>query len=142
VERKEHIRIGGATSTVVELGRGSQRYPCLSNGAVAFSSQTWREIQRGLKLSAREIQIVQGIFDNKLEYTIANELGVSVNTIRTELRRLRHKLNAADRVSVVLRVIEEFLRQTAAPPGAPPSIRGDLATETNPRLFSTTATKS
>ena len=99
-------------------------YPCLTRGATAFSHQAWQEIRAGLKLSARELQIVQGIFDDKLEYSIATELGTSVNTIRTQLRRLRRKLNAADRVSLVLRVIEEFLRQTASGKNRLPSICG------------------
>lgn len=141
MEQKEQIRIGGAASTAAAYGHGSQRYPCLSNGAVAFSSQTWRDIQRGLKLSGRELQIVQGIFDNKLEYTIASDLGISVNTIRTELRRLRRKLNAADRVSLVLRVLEEFLRQTATNRPTPPAIRGHLSTGTSPRLSATAPAK-
>jgi DNA-binding CsgD family transcriptional regulator len=88
-------------------------YPRLSRGAMAFSHLAWKEIQIGLKLSGRELQIVQGIFDNKLEYSIAAELGISINTVRTELRRLRRKLNAADRVSLVLCVVEEFFRQRA-----------------------------
>ena len=88
-------------------------YPRLSQGARGFCPRDWRAIQSGLKLSAREVQIVQGIFDDKLEYGIAVELGVSINTIRTQLRRLRQKLKTADRVCVVLRVVEEFHRQNS-----------------------------
>jgi DNA-binding CsgD family transcriptional regulator len=100
-------------------------YPCLSRGAAAFSHHTWQEIRGGLKLSPRELQIVQGIFDDKLEYSIATELGISVNTVRTELRRLRHKLNTADRVTLVLCVMEEFLRQTTSAKTTLPAICRD-----------------
>ena len=97
-------------------------FPCLTRGAAALDAAAWREIRRGLKLSNRELQIIQGIFDDKLEYTIASELGVTVNTIRTELRRLRRKLKTGNRVTVLLCVLEEFLRQTASDQTALPAI--------------------
>jgi DNA-binding CsgD family transcriptional regulator len=89
-------------------------YPCLSQGARAIDAEGWREIRRGLKLSARELQIIQGIFDNKLEFTIATELGISVNTVHTQVRRLRGKLDATDRLAIALCVMEEFLRLTTS----------------------------
>lgn len=81
---------------------------------MALDATAWRSLQKGLRLSPRELQIVQGVFDDKLEFTIAAELGISIHTVRTEFRRLRRKLNAADRVGLVLCVMEEFLRQTAS----------------------------
>lgn len=97
-------------------------FPCLARGAAALNAAAWREIRRGLKLSARELQIIQGIFDDKLELTIAAELGISLNTLRTEARRLRRKLNVSDRVTMVLCVLEEFLRQTASDQTTLPAI--------------------
>jgi DNA-binding CsgD family transcriptional regulator len=97
-------------------------YPFLSQGAAAFSPEAWQEIRRGLKLSARELQIVQGIFDDKVEFAIATGLGISINTVHTELHRLRHKLDAADRVTLVLCVVEEFLRQTTSDKSTLPAI--------------------
>jgi len=102
-------------------------YPCLSRGAGSLNARAWHEIRHGLKLSPRELQIVQGIFDNKIEYTISAELGISINTLRTELRRLRRKLNVADRVSLVLRVVEEFLQQTASGSTTLPAICRDYS---------------
>ena len=93
---------------------GHPGFPVISHGAVALDAEAWREIRCGLRLSTRELQIIQGIFDDKLEYSLAVELGISVNTVRTHFRRLRLKLKAGDRVTVVLRVLEEFLRQTAS----------------------------
>ena len=91
MERKQTIRAVGRPKAIPVLlsSNGNHRngYPFLSHGAAAFSSVAWQEIRRGLKLSARELQIVQGIFDDKLEFTIAAEQGVSINTVRTELRR-------------------------------------------------------
>ncbi len=68
------------------------------------------------------MQILHGIFDDQLEFAIADELGVSVNTIHTETRRLRAKLKAGDRVSLVLRVTEEFLRLTSSDATTLPAI--------------------
>ena len=97
-------------------------YPYLSRGAAALSAQAWQQLRCALKLSPRELQIILGIFDDKLEFTIATDLGISVNTIHTESRRLRVKLGAADRVSMVLCVLEEFLRLTASDETTLPSI--------------------
>ena len=97
-------------------------YPFLSRGSAAFEVQAWKLIQKSLKLSPRELQIIHGVFDDKLEFGIAAELGISVNTIHTETRRLRVKLNAPDRVSLVLRIMEEFLRLTVSDETTLPSI--------------------
>jgi DNA-binding CsgD family transcriptional regulator len=109
-------------------------YPILTRGAAAFSFEAWQSIRRGLKLSAREFQIMHGIFDNKLECAIAAELGISINTVRTELRRLRRKLSSANRVSLVLSVVEEFLRQTCSDKTTLPSICRDHASGRCPLL--------
>ena len=132
MERKQKIRAVGKPKAAPILlssnGDHCNGYPLLSHGAAAFTCAAWQEIRRGLKLSARELQIVQGIFDDKLEFTIAAEQHVSINTVRTELRRLRHKLNAANRVNLVLCVVEEFLRQTCSDKTTLPSIcRGDAS---------------
>jgi DNA-binding NarL/FixJ family response regulator len=93
--------------------RRNNGYPELTHGASAFDADEWKGIRRGLKLSPRELQIVQRIFDDKLESAIAAELGISFHTARTELRRLRQKLKTANRMMLVLKIVEEFLRQTA-----------------------------
>lgn len=102
--------------------RARGAYPFLSHGSAAFDARVWRLIQKSLKLSPRELQIIHGIFDDKLELAIAGELGVSVNTIHTETRRLRVKLKSPDRVSLVLRITEEFLRLTVSDETTLPAI--------------------
>lgn len=97
-------------------------YPFLTRGAAALSPAAWLEIRRGLKLSQREVELIQSIFDDKIEFAIGVDLGISVNTVRTELRRLRRKLKASDRVTLVLLVLEEFLRQTASEETSLPAI--------------------
>jgi len=97
-------------------------FPCFSRGAAALDAAAWREIRRGLKLSDRERQIIRGIFDDKHEGAIASGLGISIHTVRTRVGRLRRKLNAVDRVKMILCVMEEFLRQTTSAETTLPSI--------------------
>jgi DNA-binding NarL/FixJ family response regulator len=101
---------------------GRNGYPFLSRGSAAFDAKTWGLIQKSLQLSPRELDIVQGVFDDKLETAIAAELGVSAHTVHTETGRLRRKLNAHDRVSLVLLIMEEFLKLTASDETDLPSI--------------------
>ena len=87
-----------------------------------FSEKAWLEISRSLALSARELQIVRGVFDDRTEFAIAIDLGMSPHTVHTHIHRLHQKLAVADRVGLVLCVTNEFLALTAAPKSPLPSI--------------------
>ncbi|MGA2140180.1 MAG: helix-turn-helix transcriptional regulator [Verrucomicrobiia bacterium] len=87
-----------------------------------FSEQAWAEIARSLTLSPRELQVLRGIFDNRVEFAIAADLAISPHTVHSHMERLHHKLGAADRVELILRVTNEFLTLTAAPESTLPSI--------------------
>jgi len=82
------------------------------SGATMFSDQAWREVARRLRLSGQELRIVRGVFNGHKEYAIAANLGISPHTVHTHFERLHRKLGVADRVELVLRVIEEFLLVT------------------------------
>ena len=92
-----------------------------------LSEQAWAEIARSLTLSARELQIVRGIFDNRTEFAIAADLGISPNTVHTHQRRLYRKLGVTDRVKLILAVTTEFFLLTTAPDGILPPICSDWA---------------
>lgn len=94
------------------------------NGASMFCERAWQEIQRSLRLSGRELQIVRGVFDDQTESCIAAELGISSHTVHTHFERLHHKLAVTDRVELVLRVTNEFLTLTASADSILPSICG------------------
>jgi len=96
-------------------------------GAAMFSDRAWREITRSLKLSARELQIVRGVFDDRTDCAIAADLGISPHTVHTYIERLHHKLAVADRVELVLRVMNEFLLLAVAPESTLLSIRANRA---------------
>ena len=87
-----------------------------------FSEQAWTEIARSLKLSGRELQLVRGVFDDRTDCAIAADLGMSPHTVHTHFERLHYKLAVADRVELVLRVMNEFLMLTIAPESTLPSI--------------------
>ncbi len=87
-----------------------------------FTEQAWAVIARSLALSARELQIVRGVFDDRTEFSIAADLNISSHTVHTHFERLHHKLAVADRAELILRVMNEFLRLTAAPESTLPSI--------------------
>lgn len=96
-------------------------------GSAIFSEQAWAEIARSLGLSPRELQIVRGVFDDRTESAIAADLGMSPHTVHTHIERLYYKLAVADRVELILRVMDKFLALTAAPESTLPSICANRA---------------
>jgi DNA-binding NarL/FixJ family response regulator len=98
-----------------------------------FSPKAWEQIGRSLALSGRELQIVQGTFDDKTEFTMAADLHMSPGTIHTHVERLHHKLGIADRAQLLLRVTQEFFVLTATPGNNLPPICADRGTRRCPR---------
>jgi DNA-binding NarL/FixJ family response regulator len=99
-----------------------------------FSEQAWIEIAHSLTLSPRELQIVRGVFDDRTEYAIAADLGMSPHTVHTHIERLHQKLGVTDRVEVVVRVMQEFIALTLAPGTDLPSICANRAAGRCPLL--------
>ena len=91
-------------------------------GAALLSDVAWSEIARSLKLSARELETVPGVFDNLKEDAIAGNLGVSEHTIHTHLHRLFSKLRVTTRTQMVVRIMQELLLLTLSEGGSLPSI--------------------
>jgi DNA-binding CsgD family transcriptional regulator len=83
--------------------------PVLHRGRSILPYDAWRVIANSLRISDRELQIVQGIFDDKKESAIADELMISVHTVHTHLERLYRKLGVSSRVGLVLSVLSEYL---------------------------------
>jgi DNA-binding CsgD family transcriptional regulator len=101
--------------------------PPPSSGSAIVSRRAWTEIGCSLNLSGRELQIVRGVFDDRTEVAIAADLGISPHTVHTHVERLHHKLAVANRVELVLRVMDEFLVLTASSQNLLPSICGRRA---------------
>ena len=98
-----------------------QLLPTLAGSAV-FSKEAWKGIAASLRLSRRELQIVQRIFDDRTEPEMSKELGIAPGTVHTHMERLRRKLVASDRAELLMRVMCEFLRLTMAPQSMLPPI--------------------
>lgn len=111
-----------AIRAVDKNGKAASRKLPRPSGAAIFSDAAWREIARSLKLSGREVQIVRGVFDDRIESAIAADLGISSHTVHTHFERLHRKLAVRNRVELVLRVTNEFLAVTASPDSVLPSI--------------------
>jgi DNA-binding NarL/FixJ family response regulator len=88
-----------------------------------FSDEQWLTIANRLELTRRELQIVKLVFEDAQEQTIAGELGVSVNTIHTQLKRLYRKLCATSRVGLVLLIVGAHLADAREVDRSEPTVR-------------------
>jgi DNA-binding NarL/FixJ family response regulator len=88
--------------------------PVVHPGRSILTHNGWRTIAQALRISNRELQIIQGIFDDRKEYAIAYELKISVHTVHTHLERLYRKLGVSSRVALVLYILSEYL--SSVPP--------------------------
>ena len=102
-------------------------------GSSMFSGEAWVEIAHSLGLSGRELQIVRGTFDDKTEIAMAADLHISPSTVHTHVERLHHKLRIANRVQLLLRVMQEFLFLTGSPVTRLPPICANHSTHRCPR---------
>lgn len=80
---------------------------------VLLASEHWLAVVHSLRLSGRESQIVERIITSATQDQIAIELGISPHTVHTYLERLYAKLGVSNRVQLVIRVFEEYLRVKA-----------------------------
>jgi DNA-binding NarL/FixJ family response regulator len=83
--------------------------PAGQPGQSILTYDGWKAIAKSLRISDRELQIVQGIFDDRKEYAIAHELKISVHTVHTHLERLYRKLGVSSRLGLVLCIVSEYL---------------------------------
>lgn len=88
---------------LVQLGQRA------ANGNAIFSHSEWDEIGTTLYLSPRELQIVQGVFDDAKEAAIARRLKISPHTVHTYLERIYRKLDVNSRVQMIVRVMARYL---------------------------------
>lgn len=77
-----------------------------------FAEREWRRIAESLCVSPRELQIIQGVFNDMKESAIAGRLGISPHTVHTYLERIYRKLVVNSRVQMVVRVVTEHFRLT------------------------------
>ena len=70
----------------------------------------WEIVAARLRLTMREAQIIRRIVTELKDQAIAHELGISYNTLRTQLSRLYRKLGVQTRIGVAVAVFSEALK--------------------------------
>ena len=85
-----------------------------SYGAGVICDAAWERVGEPLKLSAREVEITRGVFDNLTESALATSLHISEHTIHAHMNHIFRKLGITTRVQLVVRVMAEMLALTRA----------------------------
>lgn len=83
----------------------------LGSGRELLDQDQWADLARNLSLAPRELQVVQGVFDDLKEFAIADDLGISPHTVHTYLERVYRKLSVGSRVELVVRIFAEILAE-------------------------------
>jgi len=91
-------------------------------GALLLSDHAWLEIARTLGITKREVQIVQGVFDNQHEVEIAKGFKISPHTVHMHLNRLFKKLTVTSRTELVLRIMQQLITLTLSETAVLPPI--------------------
>ena len=98
---------------------GAGRVTGLEQGRRIFSENEWSHIAHSLRLSPREFQIVQQVFDGDKELTIAQNLKISSHTVHTYFGRLYRKLDVSNRCELIVRVFADAVaRRRSADSGS------------------------
>ena len=83
--------------------------PIVPRDRSILTYDAWKTIAKSLRISDRELEIVQRIFDDRKELAIADELKISMHTVHTHLERLYRKLGVSSRTALVLYILAEYL---------------------------------
>ncbi len=83
-------------------------------GHSLLSASDWLHLRAELRLSPRELQIAQGVFEDQKEQAIAAEMGISAHTVNTYFQRLYRKLHVCSRPQLIVRVMSEHHRLSRA----------------------------
>lgn len=77
-----------------------------------MKSETWSEVVRVLELSPQQARIVELILGGACDKQIGQRLSLSVDTVRTYLKRIDERLSVKGRVELVVRVFVTALEIT------------------------------
>lgn len=67
-----------------------------------ITDHEWTAVSNSLRLSRRELQLMQAVCAELKDRAIADQLGISVHTVRTHFERLFRKLGVHSRVGLVV----------------------------------------
>lgn len=74
--------------------------------AVLLDERQWLYIQRFYHISPRELQVVKLVCQGFTNGDIAEKLNVKPGTVKTHLRSIFHKTRARNKITMLLRCIE------------------------------------
>ncbi|KKM06583.1 hypothetical protein LCGC14_1742550 [marine sediment metagenome] len=74
-----------------------------------FTDREWDGLAGSIPLSARQFDISRCLFRGLGDKQIAQELGISMSTVRTHMSRLFDKAGTQDRVGYILFLTNHFL---------------------------------
>jgi len=101
-----------------------------------FCEAEWAGISQALRLSEREVDILQCLMLGENECEAAAFLRMSRRTVRTHLDRIRWKLGMRARTQVIVRLFDahiDWLSTANPPPGC--RLNGRLAQIPNPAII-------
>ncbi len=84
-------------------------------GRHVLSSAQWARTKDSLRLSNRQLELAQFVFDDADEAAIARALGISPNTVHGHFGRLYRKLHVGSHAGVVLCVMAQHANGRAEP---------------------------
>lgn len=107
----------GRTREQVRQARSTAR----ENGQTLFSEEAWGRVGTSLGLSSREREVLRQIFNGNKQVTIAQNMGLSLGTIKTYSQRIHQKLRVSNRVELTLAVVGAYHTLYGAQPTTPAS---------------------
>lgn len=96
---------GEIADAVLRIAAGGTVIAPYAQDILARELRTRREDEERPALSAREIDILRLAADGYASQRIANELHISVATVKTHLQHIYEKLNVSDRASAVAQAL-------------------------------------
>jgi len=85
-------------------------------GPTFIPDDAWLHLRDTLRLGDRELQIIQGIFADQEQESIARTVGISPEMVYRMLQRIYIKLHCGSRAELVVRVMSEYLAFVADQP--------------------------
>ena len=82
----------------------------MSDSQQLFTERQWQAIVAGLDIPRRQSEIVCLLMLGMSDKQIAQELGISLSTVRTHLSRLFERFNIGDRVELILTIFRYYMR--------------------------------
>ncbi len=79
-------------------------------GSEILSTSDWQRVGSALGLSPRELELVQHIFAGKKLQTIAQDMRLSLGTVKTYSQRIHQKLRVSDQRELTVAVFSAYLR--------------------------------